>query len=268
MVYGKDVHSMGTSMRRLSLLTCLMAVGLAAPALAEPPNITGLSSSDALNSLGGPTGTTSYNSSAGQSNSFAVGASNTLGVNASASSTADYGVSSRAALMSQGSYLNQSLGNSGSSINSASSSQKMEYDQAASNSASVAVGSSWEAACKSSCQWASQSDWQAAWDSAYSQSYQAASSSDNLKAVAAANGTITGTFDSSSNSAKLEGLGSNASINTGYGSSFIVDVKAKPDAESASNSATANGSAGANLSTNATVNSSQVQFTSTFVQSF
>lgn len=254
-------------MKRITILTCLFAAGLALPAHAEPPEITGLSATSALGSLGGATGTTSYNSSAGQSNSFAVGASNTLGVNASASSTADYGVNSRAALMSQGSYLNQSLGNSGSSVNSASSSQKMEYDQVASSAASAKYGSSWEYASKSG-NWQSQADWQAAWDSEYSQSYQAASSSENIKAVSAANGTITGTFDSSTNSAKLEGLGSSASINTGYGSSFVVDVKAKEAAQGASNSATANGSAGANLSTNATVNSSQVQFTSTFVQSF
>ena len=237
------------------------------PAMAEVPGITGLSATEAVNTLGTASGTTTYNSQAGSSSNFSLGASNQLGVNASASSTADYSVNSRAQLQSQGSFLNQSLGSSGSNLNAATQEAKTSWDSAASSAANAKYGSSWEYATGKDGGWSSEAEWQQAWDAEYTSAYSTSRESSTAKVQAAENGIITGNFDSATNSVKVTGLGSNASINTGYGSSFVSDIKAKT-LDTPSNSATASGSAGANLNTNATVNSSSVEFTSTFIQSF
>ena len=247
----------------LALSSALLPVG---SALAQVPAITGLSSADAVLTLGGDTGTTTYNSQAGASSNFSLGASNQLGVNAASSSTADYSVNSRASLSSQGSFLNQSLGSSGANLNQATQEQKSAWDTSASSAASAEYGSSYVNRPGTRADM-SEAEWQQAWDREYASAYSSSQESSNTKMNAAANGIITGSFDSETNSVKVEGLGSSASINTGYGSSFVTDIKATPGA-TPSNSATASGSAGATLNTNATVNSSNVEFTSTFIQAF
>lgn len=255
--------------RKLLIATALGSALLPiSPGFAQVTSLVGLSAADAVTTLGGSSGTTTFNTQAGSSSNFSLGASNQLGVNAAASSTADYGVNSRAALQSQGSFLNQSLGSSGSNINAVTQEQKASWDSSASASANAEYGSSYVNRPGTRADM-SEAEWQAAWDNEYTNSYSVLQSSSTTKMNAAANGIITGSFDETSNSVKVEGLGSSASINTGYGSSFVTDIKAKaPTTVGTSNSSTASGSAGASLNTNATVNSSTVEFTSTFIQAF
>ena len=105
-----------------SLLIAAALTLTSATALIEPSHASGSSpqftvtaaSAGAINFQG--EGTAQFNNSLGTNNSFQVGSSTNLGVNASASSTSEYGVTAGATLdMGAESVLKQVIGTSGNS---------------------------------------------------------------------------------------------------------------------------------------------------------
>lgn len=277
---------------------------------------------------GGKAGTFQYSGSAGANNNFAVGTSTGIGVNASASSTADYAVTSNGTLKVDGSSMKQSIGTSG--ITDQMAAQAATASSTAMQKTNESYGSNYaayqamDAATRpgntvgtTKTAYASEAEYNSAKQTAYTANYNAYTSSQSFSD--AKNGIISGQFSqvgdagnitkttteyqtdasgaqktaanssgfvasqsvvsesttqsrasSASNNVTVAGIGNSATVQAAAGSSFSSDIKARTVAGTVgmSNSATANGSAGANLSSTATANSSNTNFTSTFVQSF
>jgi len=138
-------------------------------------------------------GTAQFNNSLGTSNSFQVGSSTNLGVNASVSSTTGYAVDSTADLGLTGSTtLKQVIGTSGASDTSSQISTTA-HTRAMEAMSSWDGGVSYDASNNRG--YSSQREWQAAFDAEYSRQYTTARSTETSSASASSNdGTISGSF--------------------------------------------------------------------------
>lgn len=138
-------------------------------------------------------GTAQFNNSLGSNNSFQVGSSTNLGVNASASSTPEYGVTAGAALELGGTTtLKQAIGTSG---NDASQTRTHERAHTRANErvSEQGFGVSYDAG--NSNGYASEGEWRVARDSAYSNAYtNSVSSESSVGNSNSSNGTISGSF--------------------------------------------------------------------------
>jgi len=138
-------------------------------------------------------GTAQFNNSLGTNNSFQVGSSTNLGVNASTSSTTGYGVDAMADLGLDGSTtLKQVIGTSGAT-NSASQTSTTAHTNAMTAMASWSGGVEYDASNNRG--YSSQAEWQAAFDREYSRQYTTARSTESTSdSTSATDGTIAGSF--------------------------------------------------------------------------
>jgi len=142
-------------------------------------------------------GTAQFNNSLGTNNSFQVGSSTNLGVNANVSSTTGYAVDSTADLgLAANTTLNQVIGTSGAA--NTSSAQKVrahETARSAMSSWEATYGASWEYG--NSGGYGSAAEWQAGYDAEYERQYNTAVSSTTStesSSSSATDGTISGSF--------------------------------------------------------------------------
>jgi hypothetical protein len=138
-------------------------------------------------------GTAQFNNSLGTNNSFQVGSSTNLGVNASASSTAEYGVTAGATLdMGADSVLKQVIGTSGNA-QSKTSTSTAAHEVARNHMRSTDIGVEWDQ--NVSGRYSSQGDWQLAYDTEYNNTFSNAYSNIKSKESSAnQSGTISGEF--------------------------------------------------------------------------
>jgi len=173
------------------------AIGLAPPARADFSINAGQPGTVTFSGQG----TAQFNNSLGSNNSFQVGSSTNLGVNASSSSTPEYGVVATAQLdLGSASRLTQVIGTSG---NDATNSRTHERAHSATRDVmrEAGWGSSWnrEAGATNSSgdgkTYATESEWNAGYKAAYSAAYENAYKATNSQVTAVgAEGTISGTF--------------------------------------------------------------------------
>ena len=205
------------------------AVG-SSPAKADDFNITA-SSPGSLSFTG--SGTAQFNNSLGTNNSFQVGSATSLGVNASASSTKEYGVASTADLQLSGSsVLNQVIGTSG-----AGQSKTNTSTRAHDVSRSAMSGRSWERDWESgrtytdragnTSTYDGQASYEAAYNAEYNAEYQNAYSQiQSTESSSTSDGTISGSFKTVENS-RAGTAGSEADVaaatETAVAASFGVD---------------------------------------------
>ena len=136
-------------------------------AKASTPNFTVTAATPGAITFSGK-GTAQFNNSTGTNNSFQVGSSTNLGVNASSSSTAEYGVTGQASLDLAGTTtLKQVIGTSGSTSQSTKS---RAHDVARTAMSSWSGGAEWDK--NTSGDYASQTAWKAAYDAEYSRNYK------------------------------------------------------------------------------------------------
>ena len=138
-------------------------------------------------------GTAQFNNSLGTNNSFQVGSSTNLGVNASVSSTTGYKVDSNASLGLTGdTTLKQVIGTSGTA-DAASKTNTRAHTNAMSAMSSWEGGASWDV--DNNRGYSSQGDWQAAFDREYNRQYTTALSDETATEVSnTSDGTISGSF--------------------------------------------------------------------------
>jgi hypothetical protein len=138
-------------------------------------------------------GTAQFNNSVGTNNSFQVGSSTNLGVNASTSSTAEYGVTAGATLdMGASSVLKQVIGTSGTNA-AKTSTATAAHDVARSTMSSTEIGVEWDR--DTNGRWSSEGAWKVDYDREYNSAYQNAYS--NIKSNETStgqSGTISGVF--------------------------------------------------------------------------
>jgi len=133
-------------------------------------------------------GTAQFNNSTGTNNSFQVGSSTNLGVNASSSSTAEYGVTGQASLDLAGTtVLKQVIGTSG---RTSETTKSRAHDVARTAMSSWSGGASWESG---NSNYDSSAEWKAAYDAEYSRNYNNEYST-TAGAETQDNGTISGVF--------------------------------------------------------------------------
>ena len=186
-------------------LTSAMAVTVgSSPAKADGFNITA-SSPGSLSFTG--SGTAQFNNSLGTNNSFQVGSATSLGVNASASSTKEYGVASTADLQLSGaSVLNQVIGTSG-----AGQSKTATSTRAHDVTRNAMSGRSWERDWESGREYTDrngntstydgQASYEAAYNAEYNAEYQNAYSQiKSTESSSTSDGTISGSFKTIENS--------------------------------------------------------------------
>jgi hypothetical protein len=139
-------------------------------------------------------GTAQFNNSLGSNNSFQVGSSTNLGVNASASSTPEYGVTAGAALELGGTTtLKQVIGTSGSD-QSKTRTHERAHTVAREYTAEQGFGVDY-ASSSNSGNYDSEASWRVARDAAYSSEYENAYTAANSVSTASSNsGTISGSF--------------------------------------------------------------------------
>ena len=171
-------------------------------------------------------GTAQFNNSLGTNNSFQVGSSTNLGVNANVSSTNGYGVGSTADLQLAGSsQLQQVIGTSGTTSE--------RIDTQAHEAASEYM-SSWEVefgvkADYASNGYASEREWQVAYDREYNSQYSSARESSQATASSnASSGTISGSFKTIE-AGTAQASGNASDWGTAAESAAIVEVGAKAD---------------------------------------
>jgi len=188
--------------RSIFVAAALAAASLIAPVAskANPMFTVTAASPGAINFSG--SGTAQFNNSIGTNNSFQVGSSTNLGVNASTSSTPGYEVGSQAKLDLAGtSVLQQVIGTSGTFKEN--SSQATSAYSAASNYAVDAMaksgwGATWESSANKG-QYSSEAEWKSAYQSEYkaqvSAGYEATSSWTNTNTQSqGTDGVISGNF--------------------------------------------------------------------------
>ena len=138
-------------------------------------------------------GTAQFNNSVGTNNSFQVGSSTNLGVNASTSSTAEYGVTAGATLdMGASSVLKQVIGTSGSNA-AKTSTATAAHEVARNHMASTEIGVEWDRNVNG--RYSSEGAWKVDYDREYNSTYTNAYS--NIKSQetsTAQSGTISGVF--------------------------------------------------------------------------
>ena len=139
-------------------------------------------------------GTAQFNNSLGSNNSFQVGSSTNLGVNASASSTPEYGVTAGAALELGGTTtLKQVIGTSGSD-QSKTRAHERAHTVARERQSEAGFGVDY-ASSSNSGNYANEAEWRVARDSSYSSDYQNAYTAANTTSSSSGStGTISGSF--------------------------------------------------------------------------
>ena len=182
-----------------SLLIAAALTLTSATALIEPSHASGSSpqftvtaaSAGSINFQGD--GTAQFNNSLGTNNSFQVGSSTNLGVNASASSTSEYGVTAGATLdMGAESVLKQVIGTSGNSQTKTSTSTAA-HEVARNHMRSTDIGVDWSV--ENNRGYSSKGDWQVAYDTEYNNTFSNAYSNIKSKESSAnQSGTISGEF--------------------------------------------------------------------------
>jgi hypothetical protein len=149
-------------------------------------------------------GTASFNQSVGSNNSFQVGSSTNLGVNASTSSTPEYGVQSKAQLDLAGtSTLQQVIGTSGT-FKRAESEGSSAYSAASSYAVDAMSRAGWASSYQAGAQvggktYNSEAEWKSDYEAAYSLNvkagYQAAANYANSRTDSqGTDGVISGNF--------------------------------------------------------------------------
>ena len=204
-----------------SLLIAAALTLTSATSLIEPSHASGSSpqftvtaaSAGSINFQGD--GTAQFNNSLGTNNSFQVGSSTNLGVNASASSTAEYGVTAGATLdMGAESVLKQVIGTSGNSQTKTSTSTAA-HEVARNHMRSTDIGVDWTA--ENNRGYSTKGEWQVAYDTEYNNTFSNAYSNIKSKESSAnQSGTISGVFTtketgSATTSASLADFQSSAS---------------------------------------------------------
>ena len=187
-----------------ALLSSLAAIGLGTSVRAQATSnqFTISASSPGTLSFSG-SGTAQFNNSLGTNNSFQVGSATSLGVNASSSSTPEYGVASKALLnLGTDTQLKQTIGTSGSS-NSQSSMATRAHDVARSSMSERGWEVDYDASrtYSNGKTYSSQADYEVDYTSEYNSSYQNAYS--NIKtseSSSGSDGTISGSFRTVENS--------------------------------------------------------------------
>ena len=185
-----------------SLLLAAALTLTTATALIEPAKATESGGSSSQFTVAAPTagaitfqgdGTAQFNNSLGTNNSFQVGSSTNLGVNASASSTAEYGVTAGATLdMGSDSVLKQVIGTSGNA-QSKTSTSTAAHEVARNHMRSTEIGVEWDRDV--SGRYSSQGAWQVAYDTEYNNTFSNAYSNIKSKESSAnQSGTISGVF--------------------------------------------------------------------------
>ena len=184
---------------RKSLLVAAALTLTSATALIEPSHASGSSpqftvtaaSAGSINFQGD--GTAQFNNSLGTNNSFQVGSSTNLGVNASASSTSEYGVTAGATLdMGADSVLRQVIGTSGNS-QTKTSTATAAHEVARNHMRSTDIGVDWTA--ENNRGYSTKGEWQVAYDTEYNNTYSNAYSNIKSKESSAnQSGTISGEF--------------------------------------------------------------------------
>jgi hypothetical protein len=170
-------------------------------------------------------GTAQFNNSLGTNNSFQVGSATSLGVNASASSTPEYGVVSAADLQLAGSTtMQQTIGTAGSET---ARSHSRAQDSANSRMSEQGWGAEWDVNGGSGNRnYSSEGEWRVARDSAYKAEYSSAYSAVNSVSNTQ-DGVISGSFKTTENS--RAGAGGNSSdwestasaaVNVEYGADY------------------------------------------------
>jgi uncharacterized protein YecT (DUF1311 family) len=139
----------------------------------------------------------------GTNNSFQVGSSTNLGVNASASSTSEYGVTAGATLdMGSDSVLKQVIGTSGNS-QSKTSTSTAAHEVARNHMRSTDIGVDY---ASTRGNYANQGEWQVAYDTEYNNTFSNAYS--NIKSnesSANQSGTISGVFTTKETGSAISG---------------------------------------------------------------
>lgn len=246
-------------------------------------------SADTAVTTGGVIGTFTYSASAGNSNNFAVGTSSQLGVNASASSTQDYGVSSNATLKADTSKLTQSIGTSGINDTQAASSvmnmnqasttvqDKMgtTYSDLATKSGWTAANGGYSNASVNSGAVVTAANYNDQKNTLYTSTVTSLNSASSQSMSDAKNGIISGSFSqtandgttvtgttgglttvaqtvasTSSNNVTVAGVGNAATINATSGSQFASTVAVRNTAATAGLSNSATASGSAGASLN------------------
>lgn len=152
-------------------------------------------------------GTAQFNNSLGTNNSFQVGSATSLGVNASASSTKEYGVTSAADLQLSGSStLNQVIGTSGAGQSKTATSTRA-HDVSRSAMSERNWGASFEAdreytnRAGQTNSYGTEAEYKAAYNAEYNAEYQNAYSQiQSTESSSTSDGTISGSFKTVENS--------------------------------------------------------------------
>ena len=171
-------------------------------------------------------GTAQFNNSVGTNNSFQVGSSTNLGVNASASSTAEYGVNAGATLdMGAESTMKQVIGTSGTNA-AKTSTATAAHEVARSALSSTEIGVEWDR--NTNGRWSSEGAWKVDYDREYNSAYSNAYS--NIKSnetSTAQSGTISGVFKTKETGSATTGgsmadwsVAASAIAEAKYGSSY------------------------------------------------
>ena len=212
-----------------ALLSSLAAIGLGTSVRADTNQFTISASSPGTLSFSG-SGTAQFNNSLGTNNSFQVGSATSLGVNASSSSTPEYGVASSALLnLGTDTQLKQTIGTSGNS-NSQTNMATRAHDVARSSMSERGWDVEYEASrtYSNGKTYSSQADYEVDYTSEYNSSYQNAYSNIKTSESSSGNdGTISGSFRTVENS--RAGAGGNsgdwettatAAVNVEYGADY------------------------------------------------
>ena len=171
-------------------------------------------------------GTAQFNNSVGTNNSFQVGSSTNLGVNASASSTAEYGVNAGATLdMGAASTMKQVIGTSGTNA-AKTSTATAAHEVARSAMSSTEIGVEWDR--NTNGRWSSEGAWKVDYDREYNSAYSNAYS--NIKSNETStgqSGTISGVFKTKETGSATTGgsmadwsASASAAAERKYGSSY------------------------------------------------
>jgi len=171
-------------------------------------------------------GTAQFNNSVGTNNSFQVGSNTNLGVNASASSSLPYGVSSIATLdIGASSVLKQVIGTSATNV-AKSTTATAAHEVARGAMASTEIGVEWDR--NTNGRWSSEGAWKVDYDREYNSAYSNAYS--NIKSNETStgqSGTISGVFKTKETGSATTGgsmadwsLAASAVAEAKYGSSY------------------------------------------------
>jgi len=227
-------------------LTAIGAIGIAPPARADFSINAGQPGTVTFSGQG----TAQFNNSLGSNNSFQVGSSTNLGVNASSSSTPEYGVVATAQLdLGSASRLTQVIGTSG---NDATNSRTHERAHTSTRDSmrEAGWGASWNRDTSSGSSgdgktYSTEAEWNAGYKAAYQAKYENAYKATSAQVTAVGSeGTISGTFKTvetgrstiSGNSGDWESAAQTA-VDVEHGATFDTRKDVTVTSESAWNAA-------------------------------